>query len=774
MLIFESDGKDIIIRGRDSDKKRYEKRITDFKPYFYVPHVDGHYTTQFGKKVRRITLDHPGAVKSERERFHETYESDVIYTNRYLIDTFTEIPKEPYRICFFDIETRDDGKFPNVTTADMEILSIAAYDNFKGQYHFFCVSANSTSYQNESEQEVGNTTVKCRNYISATEREMLGMFVDFVKALDFDILTGWNADTFDFPYVFNRMKVLDLDPIDLSPMHSMDNYTKFPRGRVWIDLMWAYRKMKTSELESYGLDYVSRSEIGIGKVQHKGGVYELYCTNFDDFVRYNIQDVWLMVEVEKQKKIFEYYDSVRRMAFCHWNDVTHNSRVLDFYFLKKAKEFSIVLPVGRRNIDYTPIEGARVIPPIPGIHSNVAVGDVRSLYPTAILTCNLSPETLIPDSLIKDVKNGRVSKSILNELKPVNVGDIYFRTDIRGFIPRVVQDLWDFRQELKSKMKEFSIGSPEYDNYDDMQTVAKFLLNSVYGVLLMSSSRVFSRNVGAAVTDFGRRTNIHMEQMVIKLGHKVIGGDTDAIIFKTESIEDAQGIVDKINDSLDDFCRDNFGNSEYNKMYVEFDKLYRKVFFVGSDKKAVKKRYAGLVIYKDGKVLDKEIIDIKGFEAKRSDTPEFVRSLQKDILIMMLEGREKHDIIKFLKFVRDDIYYGRLEPEHVAIPKGMSKPVSEYVKNIPAHVYGSIYSNIHLGTNIIKEKVKYIYVLRTPDNLPATHVISFVEKMPEGFEVNWKKMAETLIDNKFDGIFASVGWSINDLYGENVRSDLFW
>jgi len=743
MIIFESMGSDIIIRGRDSQGKRYSER-RKYRPYFYVPKEDGEFTGLKGEKLEKIYCNHPAEVKKAKEVYPKTFESDVTYINRYMIDQIPELPQEPIRCAFLDIEVYDLEGFPVIQSTSKKILSVSVYDSFKKKYHCFALQPVL-----QDEQIIKNDDINL--YLFNDEKRMLEKFIDFYEVFDFDITWAWNGDAFDYPYLFRRMLLLDIEISRLSPIQSVDKYSGYPRGRVWLDLMWSYDKLMTSELESKSLDYVAKRE-GVGeKIKHEGRVADLHRDNFDLFIKYNIHDVRLMVEIERAKGILNYFDAVRRLTYSYWYDIRHNSRVLDFYFLKKAHEKKIVLPCSYYGYNHEPVEGARVLDPVGGLHEMVAAMDVRSLYPSAILVGNMSPETI-------------------DENGSIVIGPTRFRSDVRGFVPSVVGEMWDFRQSLKSKMKNYEVGTKEYNKYDELQTVAKFLLNSIYGVLLAPFFRLYRPEIGAAVTYFGRTFNHYMEDTVLGFKKEVVLGDTDSLYFKIDSIEEGLEISKKVNDGIAEFIEQNFGDSKYNIIYVEFEKIYKKLFIMVD----TKKRYAGVIFWK-GHLLPEPEMDIKGFDAKRSDSPEFIRTLQKDVLHDILYDIPKNQIISKIKELKDNILEGNYEPEKIAIPKGMSKLPHEYIKNIPAHVRGVIYSNMYLGTNIIRDKVKYIYVSSVPENLPDTHVISFLEKMPEGFEINNKRMAETLIDAKFESIFSNMGWEMTELEGiSQIKGDQFW
>lgn len=738
-MFVENNGNSIFLYGRNEDGSRYSKK-DKFTNYLYTESEDGDHISLFGQRVKQNLYTEFNRKETRNlieSKGITTFEADVPIRIRYYIDMFKEIPEEPLRVCMLDIEVDDSDGYPDLNVFDKQITSICCHDSFKEKYHVFYIEPIEDKKPTRRTKEI--------NYYSfESEHALLDTFVNFIKKMDFDLIFAWNGDGFDYPYIFGRMKINGIEPEKLSPIKRCEYHDGKPVGRYWIDLMVAFRKVATSEFESYSLDYIGKSVVGRGKVEHSGKVGDLWRSDIETFLSYNINDVQLMVDIEKKRGIVKYFDTIRRLTFCSFYDVFFNSRVLDCYFLKRANEMGIVLP--NKPIadgEYDPIQGARVIPPISGLHHYVAVGDVRSLYPTAFLTANMSPETI--DT------HGNIA-----------VGPTRFTDTQRGFIPLLIQELWDLRQSWKSEMKKYPKGSAEYEQWDNLQTVCKFLLNSVYGVMLMPAFRLFDKRIGSAITEFGRETNMHMETQIRKQGYEILAGDTDSIIFhvgKDDPVE-AKNAIEYVNSTLDQFCLDKFGSCEYNKMYIEFDKMYKSLLLIkNEDGTAVKKRYAGLVYVSDGKVLDTPILDVKGFDSRRSDSPQFIRDLQKEVFVMILNGGKKSEVKQYVKQVRDKIKNGDYAPEMVAIPKGMSKGINEYDKTTPIHIHGAKYFNEYCGGNIKREKVKYLYVLRVPVNYPKTHVVSFVDKAPEGFVWDLDKMAVKLVDEKFKNIYYSLGWA---------------
>ncbi len=791
MLNIESYGRIIKIRGRRKNGDRYTQ-TDSFKPYFYIPKTrydNAPHTALFGEKVSKKSFEHTSEIYNARKKFKRTWESDVRHTVKYMIDKYDEIPAEPIRTCFLDIETEDREGFPSPETAEKMISSICCYDNFKDKYFVFLTSP--TGKDNTWKQTFDiDDGIESKIFEKATEREMLLKFADFIKKLDFDLIYAWNGDGFDYPYIFNRMKNLDIDIKDLSPFNKVvkcltnkkdekgkDIPLEKPSGRAWMDLLLTYKKLSTQEIESYSLDYVSEIELGNRKVVHSEKIGDMWENNIDKFLKYNIKDVVLMVGIEKRKGITDFLDNIRRTAFCDWYDTLYNPKILDCFMLKCAHDWNIILPARNFNIaEDAPVQGALVGVPTVGLTENVAVADVKSLYPSAIKTCNMSPETVVWSNEKKLISENKLKESNIEYCK---VDDVIFRLDKRGFIPMVIEKIWDMRQEYKRKMKEFEYGSDEYNKYNILQTVSKFILNSIYGVMKFKSFRLYNRDTFKSVTAFGRANNLYMQEIVKRTGHQLVLYDTDSNDFKLNSttyedmIAEAKSVIDTMNNEWENWCIDTFGSAKYNCIEVEFEKIYGRLLTIkNEDGNEVKKRYAGSVIYDDGVDLreDPKII-IMGFAGKRSDTPPMFKNLQKDIFKMILNGNVENAIAK-LKGIRKNIEKNIYSPEDIALPIGMSKPAYEYDRPSAA-IRGVMFANQYCDENIIQEKVKYVYVKnkKYKPEIPRTDVISFTEKFPDWMEVDGEKMCERLIDKPYLNILFTLGYGISSLKGQTNLMD---
>ena len=404
MLTIENKGSEIEIFGRNQ-KTATKKKISTFRPYFYYEHKDGTHKSINGTKLKKLTLNHPKDVKQTRTNYKH-HEADVIYTNRYIIDHPGEIAKEPIRICYFDIETANTEKgFEEPILANNPIISICWYDNFDKGYEQFWVNDN------------------------WTEKLMLEEFIQYIKHSDPDMLVAWNGDGFDFPLLINRMKKLGINPNLMGRGGEVSAYEKKGRtyskcyGRILFDLMSAYKKhFSMGGRESWSLDYISKYELKKGKEEYKGGLDDLFKNDIKKFMKYNLRDVELLVELDKKLGIIDFFDEIRRLAFCKFEDVFMNSKTADCLCLRWAKKHNVVLPSAQQHPKES-YEGGYVKASEPKLHKNIAVMDLKSLYPSIMIAFSVSPENLM-EKENKREGCGKEFKSPLPKEKWDKCGDI--------------------------------------------------------------------------------------------------------------------------------------------------------------------------------------------------------------------------------------------------------------------------------------------------------------------------------------------------------------
>ena len=252
-------------------------------------------------------------------------------------------------------------------------------------------------------------------------------------------------------------------------------------------------------------------------------------------------------------------------------------------------------------------------------------------------------------------------------------------------------------------------------------------------------------------------------------------------VSKEEAIEQSFEIEEHINDRYDEFARETL-NATVHHFQIEFEKLYRRFFQAGK-----KKRYAGHIIWKEGKDVDD--IDITGFEYQRSDIAPLTKEVQREVIERIVYGKDRDAITEYLHDVIEEVLEGELDPEEIAIPGGIGKRLTNY-DTPTAHVRGARYANLLLGTNFARgSKPKRIYLKKVHPEFfrrmeaeegldphendlyrefkrdPDVICFEYTDQLPEEFEIDW----ETMLEKTLRGPIARILEAL-DISWEEVRS----
>lgn len=814
----------INIFGRDIKGNSIRVDVTGFRPYFYIPadqaetnkipsnatlEPDTSYRSILNEALRKIYTNQPTDVREVRSQFRH-FEADIPFATRFMIDcgltggmsipfavmenihnlTVVDYPARsnrgdieragelagpdftvdckdilpaevdaPARSCIIDIECEDERGFPDPRRD--AIICMTAYDSFKDDYVTFLLFKSGTPASINELQATGGLNNGCFRKEKHTictygaEIEMLNGFIDYISERDPDVLSGWNFTEFDMRYISDRMEALRIRPEKLARLSGWSDRSAL-RGRALFDLLSAYKKMHLSQKESYRLDAVALEEIGEQKVRYTGTISDLWRNNPALLVEYNFKDVELCVKINKKDNIIEFYREITRYVGCPLDKTLNSSNVVDVFVLRKAfKRF--VLP-SKGFVNSEEFKGATVFEPSRGVRENVVVLDLKSLYPMAMMTINASMETKDP--------NG--------ELRAPN--GIRFRKHPDGLTRSIISDLLKERDEKKNLRNTFPFGSPQYVLYDMQQNVLKVIMNTYYGVSGYPRFRLFDREIGSAATSVGRTIIEHTRRVIEQLGYKVIYGDTDSCMVqlskdfnKDQTIAIARQIEKHLNESYSEFAKNEL-NADVHFFSVKFEKIYARFFQAGK-----KKRYAGSLVWKEGK--DVHETDIVGFEIRRSDTPQITKEVQQHVMELILEGKGKEEIRKYLIDVVKKYRAGEYSLDKIGIPGGIGKDLKEYDVD-DAHVRGAKYSNEHLHTEFGKgSKPKRVYI-KNIDSLgigkqkyPETNVICFEygDQVPKEFNVNLDLMLEKTLEQPISRITEALGWEWNELLNPNKK-----
>ena len=589
---------------------------TSFKPYIYILSGNGEYKTIDGKRVRKIILDDPSEVYKFRKS-HKVYEADIKYTVRYCIDKLKEFRKGFYKILFFDIEADRSLDYKN---APKPIISVAFYDNLRNQFMAYTLG-------DECSIMIKDWRIK----LFKDEKTLIESFLNYIISNDFDILTAWNI-TYDINYLLNRAKRLGIDINRISRTgrikYDKNGIVREIEGRVLVDLAEIYKFVKGITKKGISLDEASK-DIEIKKLDK---MKYLRKEKPILIAVYNINDVRIMVELDKKLQLFEFIDELRRLIGISWNDFIYNfgisrKRLIDVLVLRKAREENIVLPSSDKYEKNESFKGAIVLEPKEGIYENVAVLDVVSMYPNIIRTYNISYETLDRNGEILSPKGYR------------------FRKEPRGLIPKILDELIELRKKYKEKMKK-AVNEEERIIYDLRQKALKILMNSFYGVFGYKGFRLFKKEIAETVTAFGRELFNHIKRVVEKEGYKVIYGDTDSVFIsfpkelsKDEILLRVRELIERINSSFDEFARRYGVEKHYHE--IEFKCLYKRFLILDE------KNYAGFIINEEFNDVAK--LDMKGFI--RGDNTEITNEIISEVLKKILEEGKVNDALKYLSNV---------------------------------------------------------------------------------------------------------------------------
>jgi DNA polymerase elongation subunit (family B) len=813
--------------GRTVDGDAEHVRVLGVEPYFYVPTatLDVDPTTEYesvvdaretgpdgdrfesirGEALTKVVARTPRDVGRIRDDFAETYEADILFPNRFLIDTGVrsgvrlparrlpdgdlQVPHaevEPaevttdLRVCTFDIEVNDRNGFPE--DGEEPILCLTSHDSYRDEYVAWLVAPPGGTRVDalpgyDPLDADGSLDVRTFD----EEAAMLDAFLAYVEETDPDVLTGWNFEDFDAPYLLDRLEVLDPTTeraLSIDRLSRVDEVWRSGwggpnvKGRVVFDLLYAYQRTQFSELDSYRLDAVGEVELGVGKERYTGDIGDLWEDDPERLLEYNLRDVELCVEIDRKQDVVTFWDEVRRFVGCKLEDAPTPGDTVDMYVLHKAYgQFALPTKGQQESEEF---EGGAVFDPITGVKEMVAVLDLKSLYPMCMVTINASPETKVgPDYEGETYRAPNGTR---------------FRREPDGMMREMVDELLGEREDLKARRDEFEPGSADYGRFDRQQAAVKRVMNSLYGVSGWERFRLYDKESAAAITATGREVIAFTQARANEMGYRVAYGDTDSIMLeigtehsRAEAIERAFDIETYLNEGYEEFAREELGADDH-RFEIEFEKLYRRFFQAGK-----KKRYAGHIVWKEGKDVDD--IDITGFEYKRSDIAPITKRVQREVIERIVYGEDEERITDYLHDVITEFEAGNVDLDEVGIPGGIGKRLSAYDTDT-AQVRGAKYANLLLGTNFGRgSKPKRLYLSKIHPDFwrraeselgldpqtdplygefkanPDVICFEYADQLPDEFEVDWPKMLDRTLKGPISRIIEAL-----DISWDEVKS----
>lgn len=804
----------IYVKGYDS--KTNESIITrvDFKPTVYIPTKDESFGWKsiYGDSLQPVKMQSIPAMRDYIDGIEGICGLTTSAEQKYTFINEScpgevEYKRNLIKILTFDIEIESEGGFPdvwnnpfqkvNAITANMADLGYITWGLLK-------------SYQVKSEDH------EYRRFDS--EEELLTDFFKFIHHEKPDVISGWNIEGFDIPYLINRAKFIGQEDIvkylspwklkeELNTDRNGQSYYRIP-GLGILDYMALYKKFCLSPRESYSLNHICHVELGEEKLDYSEyeNLENLYKKNWEMFIDYNKRDTFLILKLDDKLKYFDLAITYAYLAKVNYEDIFGTVKYWDVKIYNALYDQKIAVPSYPKGNNKEEYPGGYVKDPQVGMHKWVSTFDLNSLYPNLMVQFNMSPETIInwyePNS--RDNVNAILNKTFVSSDEySVTANGYYFSKEKQGIIPAIVENLYELRKEYKNKMiaaeKELQM-NPSQDlrekigQYNAMQHALKISLNSLYGAIGNAHFRYFDVRIAEAITLSGqtivkwteKRVNEYMSQLLGENKDFVIGIDTDSVFVCMEDLIDKYvkdqtdtrkviSIMDRISEDkilpvmsagFDELCT--YLNCYKSRMVIKRESLANIGIWVA------KKKYVMNVYNNEGVEYKEPKMKIKGLEIVRTSTPEMCRaSIKEAVNIIFNEGETavQNHIKQFKeKFINSSAH-------EVAFPRGMKEmdkwiDSKGYIKpGIPIHVrsaynYNKTLEKLNLTEKYNKitdgEKIKFMY-LKVPNPIHS-NVIAFQSLLPKEFNleeyIDYDKQFEKAFVAPILIILNAIGWEI--------------
>ena len=714
-----------------------------FRKYAYVKDSNGQHVSLYGDRLKRVTQ-----YNKDDPTLHE---SDIPPMTRFLVDQYGDSDEAStgHRTMFFDIEVEVTEGFPDVQKAQNPITSIALYDCTTETYFTYCFDP----HKRIEDYTKGDEVVE----FYETEYEMLNKFFQKYLEIRPTILSGWNSEFFDIPYLYNRaVRVLGPELANLLSPISQVIYSEYKKkhtiaGVSSLDYLQLYRQFTFTQQSSYRLDYIGEVEVGMKKVEYEGTLNDLYDNDLQTFIDYNIRDVRILVELDKKLDFIEIARGIAHLGHVPYEDINMSSRWLEGAILVYLKKIGVVAPnkpPRPKKFSDDKFTGAYVQEPQAGKHKWVYDLDITSMYPSVIRSLNVSPETKIgkvtgwnEEEFINKSKektytmlnknNKEMGKMTKQELQKyfdeasvsISSNGIIYRTDKQGLIPALLEKWFNERVEMRKLVKKFNEqGDTERENYfDRRQHIQKIVLNSLYGVLGLPVFRFYDLDNAEATTTTGQQLIKFSKKITNHFYNKELDTNEDYVIYiDTDSIfASAVPLVKKrfpnqeltetmMTQRIMEICSEvqDYLNESYNYFAKKFCNVDDHVFDIKQEVVAktglfiTKKRYGLRIINDAGRKVNKT--HVKGLDTVRSNFAVAMKDLLSNVLDDILANVPKEKIDERVSLFKRNMH--NLSYEVMANPigvKGIGKyevkdsesAFSGYKKGTPVHVKSAINYN---------------------------------------------------------------------------------
>lgn len=828
----------IQIRTWDDDGNRI---TTDFpyEPYLMTEDPRGDHKSIFGTKLRRRNF----RTQFDRSKYARESATHRLFENlppiqQWLVDTLWEHHQDdsfsqfPLKVAFLDIETYSPDSFPNIEEADHTINVITVYDSIDDRFYTWGLADDFDPNKVEGTDDIPLDKVeyvKCRN-----ETELLELFICYIENDYPDILSGWNSEFFDIPYIINRInRVLSeedsarLSPVGKTSFRMMNTQFGTQRKRYFIegisciDYLDIYKRFKLKMQPSYKLDAIAESELGTNKLEFGDmSLAQLSDTDWDRFVAYNIHDVNILVELDKKLQFVSLLRMIAYAGLTTFELAMGTVQVVNGAAAAKARSQGLQIPTFVRTSDGSKNPGAYVGDPLPGFQEHLVSFDATSLYPTVMMSLNMSPETKVGKIIRVDddevvfrhvrgetfnLTKAQFAKFVKQEKIAISKAKVLFSQKEPGLISGIVSHYFDQRVPVKKELLEAkgklanAKTAEDKKKYGDLvtrlnakQLCIKVLINSIYGYFGNKFAPMGDDDIASSITLTGQAIIKQANQVVKEyirdktgidiedLKECVVYNDTDSTYISIKILLDALGESFNEGDEITDFTYQTVAELEdyLNERIIKWSKnilmsenpcfSFKREMLADIGLFLAKKRY--ILHYLDDEGVKKPGYKYTGVDVVRTTMPVSVKPKVRTLIETMLQTRSEHKTNAALKEVYDEVR--SLSESDLAKTSGISDydkwavqcSGMNFSKGMPWHAKAAHAYNVLLEEHGLDSKYEKIgsgdkvrsFYVKQP-NKYGLSIIGFKYEYPPEF----RDFFEIDYDKMFDKIVFSV---VENLY----------
>ena len=737
------------------------------------------------------------------------------YVAQYINEEFPgniEWDRSLINVTSLDIECKFGEGFPDPAIADQEVTAITTKNNIDDIYYTFGCGDYDKEKSIMQTHEV--RYIKCGN-----ERELLHKFLYHIAKTSPDVLTGWNIEFFDIPYLVNRIakvnggnkeKMLSpwrmIDKREVQQPFSTNTRVKYDiKGITCLDYLAIFKKFAFTygPQESYKLDNIANVVLGEKKLDfgEASDLNELYDNDYQKFIDYNIKDVELIDRMEDKLGLITLCLTMAYKGGVNYDSVLGTVAIWDSLIYRDLHSRNITIPQNEESTKGA-YPGGYVKEPQVGMHDWVCSFDLNSLYPSIIMQYNMSPETiLLDDELgvnVESVLDGKVKNTHPNTALAVN--GTRFDTTKPGVLPQIIQEIYNERVQHKQKQlkaeQELELIANKSEQYSlekrigiakNQQLALKILLNSLYGAMGNKWFRYFDMRIAEGITLTGQATikwaekhlNNYLNETLETDKDYVVAIDTDSVYVCLDEFVKRYNPKNPIN-FLDKLCSTALEDALtkcYDELYNTLGGIENKMVMgreVIADRGiwTAKKRYILNVHDNEGVRYTNPHLKIMGIEAIKSSTPAICRQALKDMFKRIIETDEEtvqSDIQNFKNV------FSKASAEEVSFPRSVQNirkwidKETIYKKGTPIHVRGALMHNHLIDDKKLQKKVEKIHggdkvkftYLRQP-NPSKENVIAFIDYLPRQFKledhIDYNLQFEKTFLSAIEPVLTAVGW----------------